>query len=196
MINRFLDTDGCVTVWPKKQSDKVLVLDYLATKFDANKTYTELEVNEILKLWHTFSDWPLLRRELVDRGYMQRDRSGYEYKLSCLVINIARHGQTDDNLAGIISYPQAKLTDKGVQQAIELARDVKEKGQDFDYIICSPIARAVATAEIIAQQLGGKKIYQDKRLVEGDVKKWEGWSIAELDRYFGPDKFDWHAYLD
>lgn len=82
MIDRFLDSGKKVKTWPKKQADKILVLDYLATKFDPARTYTEKEVNEILNIWHTFVDWPLLRRELVDRGYLIRDINGYEYKLS------------------------------------------------------------------------------------------------------------------
>lgn len=81
MIERFLDKDGLLCIWPKKHSDKVLVLEYLIEKFDYSRTYTESEVNVVLKLHHTFSDWPLLRRELVDRGYMQRDKNGYEYKV-------------------------------------------------------------------------------------------------------------------
>jgi hypothetical protein len=81
MINRFLDKDDLLRVWPKKHSDKVLVLEYLIKKFDVSRTYSESEVNAVLKSHHTFSDWPLLRRELVDRGYMQRDRNGYEYKV-------------------------------------------------------------------------------------------------------------------
>jgi hypothetical protein len=79
MIDRFLNDDQFVKTWPKKQADKVLVLEYLITKFDTDKSYTEREVNEVLKSWHTFSDWPLLRRELVDRGYMRRDVNGYAY---------------------------------------------------------------------------------------------------------------------
>jgi hypothetical protein len=81
MIDRFLDKDGLLCIWPKKHSDKMLVLEHLIKKFDDSHTYTESEVNSILKMHHTFSDWPLLRRELVDRGYMQRDRNGYEYKV-------------------------------------------------------------------------------------------------------------------
>jgi hypothetical protein len=82
MIDRFLDQDQKVKVWPKKHVDKALVVEYLATKFDDQRTYTEREVNDILKSWHTFSDWPLLRRELVDRKFMSRDVNGYAYKLN------------------------------------------------------------------------------------------------------------------
>lgn len=82
MLNRFLDGEQKVSIWPKKQADKVLVLEYLLTKFDSNRSYTEMEVNHVLKQWHTFLDWPLLRRELVDRGYMVRDMNGYKYEVS------------------------------------------------------------------------------------------------------------------
>lgn len=79
MIDRFLDKNGLVKIWPKKHADKIIVLEYLITKFDIGKTYSEKMINEVLNNWHTFHDWPLLRRELVDRGYLLRDKAGYEY---------------------------------------------------------------------------------------------------------------------
>lgn len=80
-VSRFLDDEERVKQWPKKLSDKKLVLAYLAGKFDANHIYHEREVNELLKQWHTFSDWPLLRRELVEQGFFSRNRTGTEYRL-------------------------------------------------------------------------------------------------------------------
>lgn len=82
VLSRFLDIDNKVQVWPSKPQHKEIVISYLATKFTYDKVYSEKEVNEIIKNWHTFTDWPLLRRELVDRGFMQRDRNGYEYRLT------------------------------------------------------------------------------------------------------------------
>jgi hypothetical protein len=79
-IERFIDKDKKVLSWPKKHVDKDLVLAYLITKFDFNTIYNELQVNEILKQWHTFSDWPLLRRELFERGYFDRNLDGSAYK--------------------------------------------------------------------------------------------------------------------
>ncbi|HSH56193.1 MAG TPA: DUF2087 domain-containing protein [Candidatus Limnocylindrales bacterium] len=79
-VERFLSDDGKVKAWPSKHTDKELVVEYLATKFDFGTVYHEREVNELLKQWHTFSDWPLLRRELFERGYMSRNRSGTEYR--------------------------------------------------------------------------------------------------------------------
>ncbi len=79
-ISRFLNDKGQVTIWPKKQADKLLVLEYLVNKFVYGQIYKESEINEILNQWHTFQDWPLLRRSLVDSGYLLRDRSGYAYR--------------------------------------------------------------------------------------------------------------------
>ncbi len=78
-IARFLDNDK-VAVWPNKQQDKELVTGYLATKFEYDRFYHERDINEILKKWHTFEDWALLRRELFERGYLKRNRSGTEYQ--------------------------------------------------------------------------------------------------------------------
>ena len=79
-VNRFLNSDGLVSQWPKKLSDKRLVLEYLATKFEFDHSYHERDVNEILKQWHTFSDWPLLRRELFEQHFFVRNRSGTDYR--------------------------------------------------------------------------------------------------------------------
>ncbi len=79
-VARFMNKDGKVTTWPKKQSDKELVVEFLANKFEYKQSYHEHEVNEILKVWHTFSDWPLLRRELFERGYLGRNISGTDYR--------------------------------------------------------------------------------------------------------------------
>ena len=77
---RFLDGDGKINVWPNKASDKDAALRYLIEKFDFERSYNESEVNEILKSWHTFSDWPLLRRELFERGYFDRNLDGSNYR--------------------------------------------------------------------------------------------------------------------
>jgi len=56
-------------------------LAYLASKFQLDISYSEREVNEILKQWHTFEDWALLRRELYDKGYFDRELDGSNYRL-------------------------------------------------------------------------------------------------------------------
>lgn len=78
-LRRFLDAQERVTTWPAKQQDKRLVLAYLATKFEAERHYTEKEVNALLNAWHTFADYALLRRYLFDYGWLDRERDGSRY---------------------------------------------------------------------------------------------------------------------
>lgn len=77
---RFLDAEGRVKAFPAKRSMKAPVLAYLAEKFEADRTYTEREVNELLDSWHTFSDAATLRRELYDAHYLVRDSHGTQYR--------------------------------------------------------------------------------------------------------------------
>jgi len=81
-LERFLNIDGQLKQWPSKRKDQVMVIEYLATSFEPNTSYTELEINEILKQNHTFEDWALLRRELYDLGYLERTRDGGRYQLA------------------------------------------------------------------------------------------------------------------
>lgn len=66
-------------LWPAKESARLEVLEYLISKFSEDNFYPESEVNEILKAWHTFDDWALLRRELFNRGYFDRELDGSDY---------------------------------------------------------------------------------------------------------------------
>lgn len=81
-LKRFLDSEGRIRSWPRKKADKRAVLEYLATKFEAGRTYTEAEVNEIILEWHLFDDHTLLRRELYDAFLIDRSPDCREYKLS------------------------------------------------------------------------------------------------------------------
>jgi RimJ/RimL family protein N-acetyltransferase len=78
-LRKFLNEKGQVTLSPTSPKEVALVVDYLAGKFSSDKRYSELEVNAILKQWHTFSDWVTLRRELVDRGFLDRELNGSVY---------------------------------------------------------------------------------------------------------------------
>ena len=81
-LAKFLDKEGRVTRWPARRHvvvDTAAIIAYLATKFEADRKYTETEVNAILNQWHTFGDWALLRRELFERHYLDRTKDGREY---------------------------------------------------------------------------------------------------------------------
>ncbi|MET0574390.1 MAG: DUF2087 domain-containing protein [Mesorhizobium sp.] len=70
-----------VTRWPRKDRDRQMVLEHLAGKFEAGRIYAEKEVNEMLKRYHSFGDWALLRRELFESGGLDRDAKTGRYWL-------------------------------------------------------------------------------------------------------------------
>jgi len=81
-IQHYLDEHGRVTRFPiskKYRKDQAIILDYLAEKFEIGKIYTEREVNELLRQWHTFEDWAILRREMFERGLINRKLDCSEY---------------------------------------------------------------------------------------------------------------------
>jgi len=78
-ISPFLDEEGRIKQWPAATKTKIAVVGYLAGKFDKNRVYNEKEVNEIINEWHTFNDYSLLRRSLIDFKFMGRTRNGAEY---------------------------------------------------------------------------------------------------------------------
>jgi hypothetical protein len=61
---------------PAQRKRRVIVLQHVLKRFDPNRNYREPEVNEILRKVH--DDFATMRRELVDYGYMTRDRGVYQ----------------------------------------------------------------------------------------------------------------------
>ena len=78
-IERFLDEDGKLKQWPSKQAPREEVFSYLAEKFEPGRDYTEHEVNAILSSWHTFGDLFILRRGMIESGWLKRMRVGSRY---------------------------------------------------------------------------------------------------------------------
>jgi RimJ/RimL family protein N-acetyltransferase len=87
-LSKLLNEAGQVTRWPTKPQEKTLVIEYLASKFSKDGDYSEKDVNELLKTWHTFSDWALLRRELFERGFLAREKNGSTYWRTALVTEL------------------------------------------------------------------------------------------------------------
>jgi hypothetical protein len=65
---------------PKDDAEKQKLLSELAEKFEIDKIYKEDEVNEIIDQEH-FNDHALVRREMVNFGYFEKDSYKGEYKL-------------------------------------------------------------------------------------------------------------------
>lgn len=62
--------DGSIESFPSKEKRKIILLQYIVTKFEVGRKYTEKEINEILK--PIFSDYASLRRYLIEYGFLDR----------------------------------------------------------------------------------------------------------------------------
>ena len=78
-IEKFVDEQGKIKQLPSKREPRCKVLEYLAVKFSSDIDYTEKEVNAIIDHWHTFSDYFLLRREMVENKFLYRETDCSRY---------------------------------------------------------------------------------------------------------------------
>lgn len=69
-------TDGRLKEIPAQRKRRVIVLQHITEQFDLTRPYPEREVNEMLKSIHP--DFATLRRELVDYGFLERDKGIYQ----------------------------------------------------------------------------------------------------------------------
>jgi DNA-binding HxlR family transcriptional regulator len=72
---------GKLTRLPAKQKRMLVILRWLASLFQPDRLYSEVEVNEILRGVYA-EDFVSLRRDLVDFGYLRRERGGGKYWLA------------------------------------------------------------------------------------------------------------------
>jgi hypothetical protein len=70
VLRRFV-RNGRLLAMPAAHSKRLVVLDHLAGLFEPGRRYPEPEVNELLKRYHP--DYALLRRYLVDDGFLDRE---------------------------------------------------------------------------------------------------------------------------
>ena len=78
-LNQF-DAAGRLVRWPVKYSVQTLAMWTMWTRFEAKRSYTEREVNAILKDANTFGDHATLRRELINHRLMSRKPDCSDYR--------------------------------------------------------------------------------------------------------------------
>jgi hypothetical protein len=71
--------EGRLQRYPVKAKEEVVVLREAIKLFDHGKTYTEKEVNKILD--SIFEDHAILRRNLVEYGFLSRKSDGSSYRM-------------------------------------------------------------------------------------------------------------------
>jgi hypothetical protein len=81
-LRPFLDDAGRLRQWPSRVKVQRMATALLARRFELGRDYSEKDVNALLMDAHTFADWALLRRSLVDWGLMTRESDCSRYRLS------------------------------------------------------------------------------------------------------------------
>jgi broad specificity phosphatase PhoE len=95
---------------------------------------------------------------------------------------LVRHGETDSNRAGLaLGRADVELNEHGRWQAQRLSTSLKD--EPIAAIYCSPLKRALATAEPIASS-HGLAVQVDEGLIEMDIGETEGLTFRQVgERY-------------
>lgn len=103
-----------------------------------------------------------------------------------------RHGEIPSNKVKLYAgWSQEGLTEKGKKQAGEAAGELQDQG--CEVIFCSPLKRAVQTAEIIGEHLGLKPV-SDHSFIEMRLGPWEGLYENEVAQNY-PEAWEvWNAH--
>ncbi|TGE38930.1 DUF2087 domain-containing protein [Desulfosporosinus fructosivorans] len=72
-------TEGPLMTFSIKEKNKLVVLQVIVKRFQDGRTYTEKEVNQILKV--VYHDFATLRRYLIEYGFLDRTPDGSQYWL-------------------------------------------------------------------------------------------------------------------
>jgi hypothetical protein len=75
VVRNFVDEEGRLRSLPAREARRRLVLEWVAGRFEVDRTYTEREVNGVLLRVH--DDVAALRRHLVDERLLERQAGVY-----------------------------------------------------------------------------------------------------------------------
>ncbi len=105
-----------------------------------------------------------------------------------LKVYIARHGQNVDNANGILNgHRDEPLTQKGVEQAEEVAEEIKNARLSFDWVYTSPLSRAKQTADVITHRIHGPKPLIEPLLIERDFGVMTGIETSRIEELCAPN---------
>ena len=104
---------------------------------------------------------------------------------------LCRHGQSDWNLKNLFTgWTDVDLTDKGLAEAKEAGRLLKELGYDFDVAYTSVLTRAIRTLWIVLDEMDLMwiPVIRDWRLNERHYGALQGLNKAETAAKYGDDQ--------
>lgn len=79
-VSRHFDVDGVLVRWPARNRQQPLCLWVLWSRMEPGRDYSDRENTELLNAWAGFGDHALLRRAMVDMGYVTRTPDGRTYR--------------------------------------------------------------------------------------------------------------------
>jgi len=77
VLKTYLNADGTIKQIPQEGKKLLIILNYVLDAFAFDATYTEKEVNTILRRFHV--DTASLRRAFIDQGMLARESDGSKY---------------------------------------------------------------------------------------------------------------------
>lgn len=101
---------------------------------------------------------------------------------------LIRHGQNYDNVNGVLNgHRDLPLTEVGINQAIELAKKIKELGISTNIVLSSPLNRTYVTASIVSSLSNFPTPVIEPLLIERDFGVMTGQKQSDIERLCAPD---------
>ena len=108
-----------------------------------------------------------------------------------MVYYLVRHGEIESNIRKVYAgWSDERLTKRGARQAEKAGEVLTGKG--IVGLYCSPLRRAVQTAEIIGQAIGRVPV-ADENFKEMGLGPWEGLSEDEIEKRFPEEWRVWNT---
>ncbi|MCD7061114.1 DUF2087 domain-containing protein [Pelagibacterium xiamenense] len=79
-VARCFSPSGRLQRWPARRTDQELALWVIWSQLPGAGQHDELEINAMLRTWHDYEDFVLLRRELCDLDLLRRTPDGRIYR--------------------------------------------------------------------------------------------------------------------
>jgi broad specificity phosphatase PhoE len=110
-----------------------------------------------------------------------------------VALYFVRHGETDWNAQKRFqSFTDVPLNERGLAQAECIRLELLRRGVQFAAVRCSPLGRAVTTAQIICGNAGVQPVVEP-RFTEMSFGEWEGQLEQELADRYGEQYAAWRG---
>ncbi|MCT4597117.1 MAG: DUF2087 domain-containing protein [Vallitalea sp.] len=76
-IKNYMNEEGALKTYPAKAKKKIIILQEITKNFSKGKTYSEKELNRILK--RIYEDYATIRRALIEYGFIERTNDCKSY---------------------------------------------------------------------------------------------------------------------